>query len=200
MRTMFKTLVFVLLANFTFAQIFVGVRGGVTGSSMTKFKLIENITPDFKLLPAPSGAIFVELPISDRISIQPELAFTQKGFVINESFNVGEGDNLLGLNIPLGGRIALKNNHLEVPILAKFKLGDSNQGHAYILLGPSVGYLFDSRTVIRVLNIFPIRTGLGTGLFKDAEFSGVGALGYEFRSEMASFSWKVAINMGFLVC
>ena len=66
-----------------------------------------------KFLPAPSGAIFVELPISDRISIQPELAFTQKGFVINESFNVGGGDNLLGLNIPIGGRIALKNNHLE---------------------------------------------------------------------------------------
>ena len=135
MRTMFKTLVFMLLANLTFAQIFVGVRGGVTGSTMTKFKLIENITPDFKLLPAPSGAVFVELPISDRISIQPELAFTQKGFVIKESLNVGGGDNILGLNIPIGGRIALKNNHLEMPILAKFKLGDSNEGHAYILMG-----------------------------------------------------------------
>eukprot|EP01035_Chromulina_nebulosa_P057661 gene57661-79002_t len=104
MRTMFKTLVFMLMANLTFAQIFVGVRGGLTGSTMTKFKLIENITPDFKLLPALSGAIFVEFPISDRISIQPELAFTQKGFVINESFNVGGGDNLLGLDIPIGGQ------------------------------------------------------------------------------------------------
>jgi hypothetical protein len=33
--------------------------------------------------------------------------------------------------------------------------------------------------VIRVLNIFPIRTGLGTGLYHKAEFSGVAALGYE---------------------
>lgn len=49
MRTMFKTLVFILLANLIFAQIFVGVRGGVTGETMTKFKLIENITLDFKL-------------------------------------------------------------------------------------------------------------------------------------------------------
>lgn len=134
MRTLFKSLVFMLMANLTFAQFFVGVRGGLTGSTMTKFKLIEKITPDFKLLSAPSGAIFVELPISNRISIQPELALTQKGFVINESFNVGGGDNLLGLNIPIGGRIALKNNHIEMPILAKFKLGDSNVGHTYIIL------------------------------------------------------------------
>ena len=55
MRILFKTLVFALLANMAFAQIYVGVRGGVTGSTMTKFKLIENITPDFKLLPALSG-------------------------------------------------------------------------------------------------------------------------------------------------
>lgn len=197
MRTMFKTLVFMLMANLTFAQIFVGVRGGLTGSTMTKFKLIENITPDFKLLPALSGAIFVEFPISDRISIQPELAFTQKGFVINESFNVGDGDNILGLNIPIGGRIALKNNHLELPILAKFKLGDSNEGHAYILLGPSVGYLFDSRAVIRVLNIFPIRTGLGTGLFKDTEFSGVGALGYEIPFKNGKFFIEGRYQHGF---
>jgi hypothetical protein len=151
MRTMFKTLVFMLMANLTFAQIFVGVRGGLTGSTMTKFKLVENITPDFKLLPAPSGAIFVEFPISDRI----------------------------------------------MPILAKFKLGDSNEGHAYVLLGPSVGYLFDSRLVISVLNIFPIRTGLGTGLFKDAEFSGIGALGYEIPFKNGKFFIEGRYQHGF---
>jgi hypothetical protein len=175
---MFKTLVFIFLANFSFAQIFVGVRGGVSGSTMTKFKLIENIIPDFKLLPAPTGAIFVELPITDRFSIQPELAFVQKGFVVNESFNV-DGISALGVNIPLGGRIALKNNYVEMPILAKIKLGPSDQGHAYFLVGPAVGYLADSRAVIRVLNIFPIRTPLGTGLYHKGELSGIAALGYE---------------------
>lgn len=178
MRTMFKTLVFIFLANITFAQIFVGVRGGVSGSTMTKFKLIENITPDFKLLPAPTGAIFAEFPITDRFSIQPELAFVQKGFVVNESFNV-DGISALGVNIPLGGRIALKNNYIEMPILAKIKLGNSNEGHAYFLIGPAVGYMVDSRAVIRVLNIFPIRTSLGTGLYHKGEFSGIAALGYE---------------------
>jgi hypothetical protein len=163
---------------------------------MTKFKLIENITPEFKLLPAPSGAIFAELPISDRFSIQPELAFTQKGFVINESFNVGS-NNALGINIPIGGRIALKNNHLELPILAKIKLGSPDEGHAYFLIGPSVGYLFDSRTVIRVLNIFPIRTGLGTGLFKDAEFSGVAAFGYEIPFRNGKFFMEGRYQHGF---
>ena len=71
---MFKTLALVLIANMTFAQVFIGVSGGATGSTMTKFALLERITPDFKLLPAPTGAIFAEITISDRFSVQPELA------------------------------------------------------------------------------------------------------------------------------
>ncbi|WP_394993167.1 porin family protein [Emticicia sp.] len=183
---MFKTLALVFITNLTFAQIFVGVRGGVTGSTMTKFALLEKYTPDFKLLPAPTGAIFAEINLSDRFSIQPELAFTQKGFTIQESFDVG-GDNALGINIPLGGKVSLKNNHLELPILAKIKLGDPDAVHAYIMVGPSVGYLFGSRAVISILNIFPIRTSLGTGLFHRAEFSGVVALGYEIPFNNGKF-------------
>ncbi len=195
MRTMFKTLALVFFANITFAQIFVGVRAGVTGSSMTKFALLEKYTPDFKLLPAPTGAIFAEFNLSDRFAIQPELAFTQKGFVIQESFNVG-GDNALGIDIPLGGKISLKNNHIELPILAKIKLGDPDEGHAYFMVGPSVGYLFGSRSVIRVLNIFPIRTSLGTGLFKDFELSGVAALGYEIPFRNGKFFMEGRFQQG----
>lgn len=192
---MFKTLALVFFANITFAQIFVGVRAGITGSTMTKFALLEKYTPDFKLLPAPTGAIFAEINLSDRFAIQPELAFTQKGFAIQESFNVG-GDNALGINIPLGGKISLKNNHIEVPILAKIKLGDPDRGHAYFMVGPSVGYLFGSRTVIRVLNIFPIRTSLGTGLFKDFELSGVAALGYEIPFRNGKFFMEGRYQQG----
>ena len=195
MRTMFKTLELVFFANITFAQIFVGVRAGGTGSSMTKFALLEKYTPDFKLLPAPTGAIFAEFNLSDRFAIQPELAFTQKGFVIQESFNVG-GDNALGIDIPLGGKISLKNNHIELPILAKIKLGDPDEGHAYFMVGPSVGYLFGSRSVIRVLNIFPIRTSLGTGLFKDFELSGVAALGYEIPFRNGKFFMEGRFQQG----
>jgi hypothetical protein len=179
MRTMFKTLVLVFFANITFAQIFVGVRGGLTGSTMSKFALLEKYTPNFKLLPAPTAAIFAEITLSERFSIQPELTFTQKGFMIRESFNMSGNNNALGIDIPIGGKFSLKNNHLELPILAKIKLGNPDEGHAYFMIGPSVGYLLDSKAVIRILDIFPIRTSLGTGLFHRAEFSGVAALGYE---------------------
>lgn len=195
MRTLFKTLALVFFANITFAQIFVGVRGGITGSTMTKFALLEKYTPDFKLLPAPTGAIFAEINLSDRFAIQPEIAFTQKGFAIKESFNVG-GDNALGINIPIGGKFSLKNNHIELPILAKIKLGDPDEGHAYFMVGPSVGYLFGSRSVIRVLNIFPIRTSLGTGLFKDFELSGVAALGYEIPFRNGKFFMEGRYQQG----
>lgn len=192
---MFKTLVLVFFANITFAQIYVGVRGGVTGSTMTKFALLEKYTPDFKLLPAPTGAVVVELPITEKFAIQSELAFTQKGFTVQEYFNTG-GNSILGIDIPLGGRISLKNNHLEVPVLAKIKLGNANEGHAYIMVGPSVGYLFGSRSVIRVFNILPIRTSLGTGLFKDFELSGIAALGYEIPFRKGKFFMEGRYQQG----
>ncbi len=163
MRTISKTLVFILLVNATFAQINIGIKGGISGSRMTKFDLIQNITPTFKLLPAANAGIFVEIPLGTNFSIQPELNYIQKGFQIRESFNVNQNSNL-GFDIPLGGKLSLKNNYIDMPILAKVKLGDSEAAHGYILFGPSFSYMMDSKARIQVLRIFPVDIPLGTVL------------------------------------
>ena len=179
MRTIFKTLALLLFAHLTFAQnIQIGARGGANWSTMTKFDLIENITPTFRFMPSAAGAIFAEFTISDQFSIRPELAYTQKGFLVKESLDLG-GSDFLGVNIPIGGTLAFKTNYFELPVLAKLKLGDPDAGHAYIIAGPSIGYLASSKAVIRILGLFPLRPNIGTGFFNRAEFSAVGGIGYE---------------------
>lgn len=178
MRTISKTLVFILLVQVTFAQINIGVRGGLSSSRMTKFELIQDITPAFKLLPSANVGIFVEIPLGTNFSIQPELNYLQKGFQIRESFNINQNSNL-GFDIPLGGKLSLKNNYIEMPLLAKVKLGDAETPHAYILFGPSFGYMIDSKARIQVLRIFPVDIPLGTGIYHRAEVSGIAGLGYE---------------------
>ena len=68
-------LLLTLMATAGMAQKSVGVRGSFTTSTMNKFDLIQNITPDFKFMPAAGGAVFMEIPITENFSIQPEIAY-----------------------------------------------------------------------------------------------------------------------------
>jgi hypothetical protein len=165
------------MATAGMAQKYVGVRGSFTTSTMNKFDLIQNITPDFKFMPAAGGAVFMEIPITENFSIQPEIAYTQKGFSIKEGFKAG-GD-FLGVNIPINGKVNFRTNYIEVPVLAKYHFGDKDAAHYYVAVGPSVGYMADAGMTIRVLDIFPVKMGLSNDIFKPFELSGVAAVGFE---------------------
>jgi hypothetical protein len=176
----FKALLFLALISVirVNAQISIGVRGGASGSTVTKFNLIENITPDFRYKIAPNVAIFAEIPITEKFSLQPEIAYNQKGFRVEEGIDIA--GQFGGVNIPINGRLNVKTHYIEVPVLAKFHFGDRNAAHYYFMVGPSVGFLADAGLRINVLNIFPINTGFPTEVFKSAELSGIAAFGFEF--------------------
>lgn len=179
MKTTSKIIALLCFVNIAFAQnIQFGFRGGANWSKMTEFELVENIIPQFRFMPAPSGALFLELPINKNFSIQPELTFTQKGFLLKEGIDAG-GD-FLGVDLKIGARAALKTNYIEVPVLAKIKMGAEENGvRSYFVFGPAVGYMADAGVVVRVLQILPIRSDIGTGFFNQFEISGVGGAGIE---------------------
>lgn len=176
MKNIFAIL-FTFIATAGFAQKSIGVRGAFTASTVTKFDLIENITPDFKFLPAGSGAFFIEIPLDANFSLQPELGFTQKGFKVEEGINVG-GD-FLGINIPINGKVNFKTNYIELPVLLKYHVGDKEAAHYYVALGPSLGYMVDANLSTKAFGIFPINTNLNNNMYKPLEFSGVVAMGFE---------------------
>ncbi|MFT7274088.1 MAG: hypothetical protein ACI9V1_003631, partial [Spirosomataceae bacterium] len=70
------------------AQISVGVRGAAAFSTVSKFDLIQNITPEFRYKIAPNVAIFAEIPVTENFSIQPELAYNHKGFRVEEGIDI----------------------------------------------------------------------------------------------------------------
>ena len=178
-----KKLTLAIIALFAtttaFAQNAVGFRGNLTVSNMTKFGLIENITPDFKGLVSGGGAIFLEMPITENFSIQPELSFMEKGFAVKEGINVGGAFLNTDINIPVNGKLRFKTDYIQVPLLAKYHFGDKTATHAYIAAGPAVGYLADAGITIRVLDIFPISSNVSTDIFKPFEFSGIATVGFE---------------------
>jgi hypothetical protein len=128
-------------------------------------------------MPSASGAVFLEIPITNKFSFQPELAYTQKGFSIREGIKMG--GEFLGVNIPVNGKVDFRTNYIEIPLLAKVHLGPKDATHGYVMAGPAVGYMADANIRIRVLNIFPINTNLNNDFFKPIELSGIAAAGFE---------------------
>lgn len=171
------SLVLLVLSFSASAQISFGLRGAFTASTFTRFDLIENVTPEFRFMPSGGGAVFVEIPVTNYFSVQPELSYIQKGFAIREGVNVG--GEFLGIDIPVNGKINFRSDYVELPVLAKFHLGDKEAAHAYLAIGPSIGYLTAASMRIKVLDIFPVNNDINKDFYKPFEFSGVSALGFE---------------------
>lgn len=178
------------------AQISVGVRGAANASVVSKFDLIQNIVPQFRYKIAPNITVFAEIPITTNFSFQPELAYNQKGFFVKEGIDVA--GQFAGVSIPINGQVNFKTHYVEVPLMAKFHIGDKTAAHYYMMLGPSVGYLVDAGLRLRVLGIFPINTGLSTEVFKPLEISGIAAMGFELPvAEKLKLFTEARYQLGF---
>jgi Outer membrane protein beta-barrel domain len=182
MRNIIVGLATVLVSLSASAQIAIGIKGSVNGSTVSKFALIENITPEFKLAPAAGGGVFFEIPVYKNLSFQPEVNFIQKGFKIAEGIDVAS--KWAGVDIPLNASLKMKMQYIQVPLLAKLK---TNSG-VYFVAGPSVGYLTNTGLRVNVFNLFPIRTSFPKNVYKEFELSMVGAIGIE-----KAFTDKVSI-------
>lgn len=115
------------------AQTQLGIRGGISLATITDIQ--EELDPDFELksITGLNLALFAELSLTDRLAIQPEVNFLQKGSTVEASF-VGNAD------VKIEARI----NYLEVPVLAKYKFGSDKLG-IQAFAGPSIGYALSGR-------------------------------------------------------
>ncbi|WP_266362414.1 porin family protein [Tellurirhabdus rosea] len=166
-----------LMVQTATAQVQVGIRVGANWGAVSKPDFADNFSPTFRLSPGPTGAIFLEAPISDRVAFRAEAQYIQKGFVINEDLNFNIGN----IPIPFGARVSYQTHYVEVPLLLKVNL---NEGpvQAYVLAGGAAGYAVDGRIRTRASGLFrtqnvdiPLNTS--SGLFNQWDFSAIGGLG-----------------------
>ncbi len=142
MKTLLKTTTLVLLLAATFhlqaQKVSIGLKGGAQLANVKAPGVIEDLSflPDFKSIATPNLGVVSEIELHPNFAIQPELSWTQKGFQVDENFDV----NLFDVPIPLGVTAITKFNYLEMPLLAKAKFGNF-----YLLAGPTFGYAFNGR-------------------------------------------------------
>ena len=136
------------------SQISLGLKAGINSAhQVTEFNGVELSTESINGIVL--GAL-LEIPLSQKVSLQPEFLYMQKGSSLE----------------PLDDR--LKINYLEIPILFKFKFLNKKSFGLNLVAGPSFGYAssgtisdgsgsesldFDDDTIERM--DIPLQLGLG---------------------------------------
>ena len=186
-----------LVASSTaFAQVQVGIRGGVNLGVVSTPAAMNGLSSMIKPSPGPTGALFLDIPLSDRFSFRPELAYVQKGFVVRQGLNLGMG----GINIPIGASVAYQSQDIEVPLLLKMNLTDGAV-QPYFIAGPAVSYAASGRIRTRATGIFstqPIDIDLNYGnTLNRWDVSGVVGAGLAFDAGAGKFFGEVRYEQGF---
>ncbi len=192
------TLTMALLSLPMIAQTTLGFRAGLVSGTVDAPSAIENIAPDFKNVYGTHFALISEIGITPSFSIQPELAFTQKGFTIKEGIDL----KLFNIDLPLGVKAATKINYLEIPLLAKYKFGEQAvQG--YVAAGPSLGLATSGRLKTKaqfILDIPISNTSLNLDNigYKRFEVAGVLAAGLQVNTRNGgAFLLEARFTRGF---
>lgn len=133
------------IASFSFAQTkpSVGVRAGVTYAglqgdavnSLTGLIDFSNGAVTTGSKPGLFGGAYVNIPVSEKFSIEPAVYYAQKGYEMRGSFSV-KGAEFLSAN----ARAQLNTSYIDVPVLAKV-----NVSGLQLFAGPQVSYLADAK-------------------------------------------------------
>ena len=135
LKSIGTVLTLIFLATVSNAQISIGLKGGVNHANISTANFTQSFLPAFKNNKSITYGAVVEYGITDAFAIQSELNFIKKGFVIREGIDL----NLWNIPVPVGVKATTDLNYVEMPLLAKYKVGAGVLG-AYIAAGPTFGY------------------------------------------------------------
>jgi hypothetical protein len=175
----------VVISSGAFAQSSIsgGIRAGISSSSM-RGDAVDNL---HNLLDFTNGAITtsghtgffgganVSIPVSEAISIEPGLYYTQKGYEMKGELGL-KGVEFLGAN----AKAKLNSYYVDVPVLLKVNLNGFQ-----VFAGPQISYLAkaDLKTTAGLLGFNLLNKTLdATDQFNRWDAAVTGGVGYQFPS------------------
>lgn len=136
MKAIIGIVTLMLISIFTItAQTEIGVRTGVAFNNGNISGAVGDILPDTKSYFGYSIGVYADIAMNGSFSFHPELAFTSKGFRMNQGTNFG----LLGIDIPFGVSAVTNMKYIETLALMRYKIG-SGPIRVFVEAGPGIGY------------------------------------------------------------
>lgn len=138
-----------------------GIKGGVNFSNMyTDDVDDENVLTSF------NAGVFVNLPVSDLFSIQPEVLYSRKGAELTYDNAFATGSAKFNLN------------YIEVPVLLKINVSENFNIHA----GPYFAYLIDSKITNQGDGVFDFETDIDNDDLNKFDAGIAAGIGFDFDS------------------
>jgi hypothetical protein len=176
---------FITITSFSFAQVTpsFGIRAGVSSATM-RGDAANNLNDllDFTngMITTKShtgffGGAYVNIPVSEKISVEPALYYAQKGYELNGELNV-KGLEFLGAN----AKATLNSHYIDLPVLLK-----ANLNGLQLFAGPQVSYLAkaDLKTTAGLLGFNLLnKTMDASEQFNRWDAGITGGIGYQFKN------------------
>ena len=121
------------------------------------------------------GGGYVNIPLTSKLSVEPALYYTQKGYELRGELNV-KGLDFLGAN----AKAKLTSNYIDLPVLLK-----GNFNGFQVVAGPQISYLAkaDLRTTAGILGFNLLnKTMDATEQFNRWDAGVTGGVGYQFAN------------------
>jgi hypothetical protein len=180
MKTLLKTTAFIiaLISTLTIQaqKISLGFKTGVQRANVVTPDFVQDVEfmPDFRTITATNFGLTSEIEFHPNFAIQPELLYTTKGFKVHENFDL----ELFDVPLPVGVTAASQFRYLELPLLAKAKVGNF-----YFLAGPTFGYTLKGNLETRArllveVDLFDTKINLDQVGYERWEVGGMAGAGF----------------------
>lgn len=138
---------------------------------------ISDALPQTKTIDGFDITAFIEIPIQDNFSFQPEISYNKKGFRIKEGLDL----KLFNFDIPVGLEAHTELKYVQVPLLGKYTLANEKAG-LYFMAGPSLAFATNAtlKTKARFIidfNITQTDIDLSNDDFNRFELAALGGMG-----------------------
>ena len=127
------------------------------------------------------------IPLSESVSVQPGLYYTQKGYQLTGDFAI-KGLEFLGAN----ATAKLQNDYIDIPVLIKANVAEGLQ----VFGGPQISYLSTSKLKVNagVLGFNVLNETMDAKeQFNQWDMGLIGGVGYEFKN---GFNINASYNYG----
>ena len=135
MKNVIRTIAVIFLLTLAFqssAQVKFGLKAGLNLSNMVDKDKDEIYSKDFKSNPGYHFGVTAEYALDDKLSIEPALLFSKKGYKMSESYSGVDSKTLVNLN------------YLEIPINGIYKI-DLGETKLKIHAGPYLGFALSGK-------------------------------------------------------
>ena len=176
------TIVLIIGASRVNAQLSYGINAGLNhstwkGDAVGSIGNLVDLADGYITPQARNGFYaggFVEMPLGGKISIQPGLYYSQKGYALKGSI-AGDKFDFLGVS----ARAELQSHYIDVPLVIKAEIAKGLQVYA----GPQLSYLVKNnlRMDAGLLGFSLLKTNMDiTEHFNKADIGLVGGASYTF--------------------